>query len=96
MTTKTGEGRWKGKGESADGVDIGTVSVAKKEGFAMSMWLHGKEDYISEAGAMNMFMMKEADDGCECSWRLSSRDSLLIIWTFFIISFARFFPRLRS
>ncbi len=32
----------------------------------MSLWLHGKEDYISEAGAMNMFVIKKADDGCEC------------------------------
>ena len=31
----------------------------------MSLWLHGKEDYISEAGAMNMFIIKESADGCE-------------------------------
>lgn len=31
----------------------------------MSLWLHGKEDYISEAGAMNVFMLKEAPDGGE-------------------------------
>jgi len=30
----------------------------------MSLWLHGKEDFISEAGAMNVFMIKEAADGC--------------------------------
>jgi branched-chain amino acid aminotransferase len=41
------------------------VSVAKKAGYAMSLWLHGPEDYISEAGAMNMFIMKQAEDGCE-------------------------------
>lgn len=31
----------------------------------MSLWLHGKEDFISEAGAMNVFMIKQASDGCE-------------------------------
>lgn len=30
----------------------------------MSLWLHGKEDYISEAGAMNMWIIKQASDGC--------------------------------
>ena len=44
---------------------VGTVSIAKKQGYAMSLWLHGKEDFISEAGAMNMWMIKEAADGCE-------------------------------
>ena len=44
---------------------VGPVSTAKKQGYAMSLWLHGKEDYISEAGAMNMFVIKQADDGCE-------------------------------
>jgi hypothetical protein len=39
--------------------------MAKKPGYAMSLWLHGKEDYISEAGAMNMFVIKQAEDGCE-------------------------------
>lgn len=29
----------------------------------MSLWLHGKEDFISEAGAMNVWMIKEAKDG---------------------------------
>jgi branched-chain amino acid aminotransferase len=29
----------------------------------MSLWLHGQEDFISEAGAMNMFMIKMASDG---------------------------------
>jgi branched-chain amino acid aminotransferase len=43
----------------------GTVGVAKKKGFHMSLWLHGQEDYISEAGAMNVWMIKEAQDGCE-------------------------------
>lgn len=43
----------------------GTVGVAKKKGFAMSLWLHGKEDHISEAGAMNVWIIKEAQDGCE-------------------------------
>ena len=31
----------------------------------MSLWLHGKDDFISEAGAMNVFIIKEAADGCE-------------------------------
>lgn len=33
----------------------------------MSLWLHedGKEDFISEAGAMNVWIIKEAKDGCE-------------------------------
>lgn len=31
----------------------------------MSLWLHGQEDFISEAGAMNVFIIKEAEDGCE-------------------------------
>lgn len=39
--------------------------MAKKAGYAMSLWLHGSEDYISEAGAMNMFILKQAEDGCE-------------------------------
>lgn len=39
--------------------------MAKKKGFAMSLWLHGQEDYISEAGAMNVWIIKEAQDGCE-------------------------------
>jgi hypothetical protein len=45
----------------------GTVSVAKKPGFAMSLWLHSHdgEDYLSEAGAMNVWIIKEAADGCE-------------------------------
>ena len=33
----------------------------------MSLWLHGKEDFISEAGAMNVFIIKQAPDGCESS-----------------------------
>jgi len=41
------------------------VSVAKKQGFAMSLWLHGDEDFISEAGAMNVWIIKEAPDGCK-------------------------------
>jgi hypothetical protein len=43
---------------------LGTVGISKKPGFAMSLWLHGKEDFISEAGAMNIFIIKEAKDGC--------------------------------
>lgn len=36
----------------------------------MSLWLHGKEDYISEAGAMNVWMIKEAKDGGEfCGYK---------------------------
>ena len=31
----------------------------------MSLWLHGQEDYISEAGAMNVWIIKQAEDGCE-------------------------------
>jgi branched-chain amino acid aminotransferase len=33
----------------------------------MSLWLHsyGKEDFISEAGAMNVWIIKEAKDGGE-------------------------------
>lgn len=32
----------------------------------MSLWLHGEEDYVSEAGGMNVWVIKEAKDGCEC------------------------------
>ena len=46
---------------------LGTVNIAKKDGYAMSLWLHGKEDYISEAGAMNVWIIKEATDGWEFS-----------------------------
>jgi branched-chain amino acid aminotransferase len=46
-------------------IQIGTVTIAKKPGFAMSLWLHGDEDFISEAGAMNVFIIKQAQDGCE-------------------------------
>jgi branched-chain amino acid aminotransferase len=33
----------------------------------MSLWLHSHdgEDYLSEAGAMNVWIIKEAADGCE-------------------------------
>jgi len=31
----------------------------------MSLWLHGQEDYISEAGAMNVWIIKQAEDGCK-------------------------------
>ncbi|WVR03017.1 hypothetical protein IAU60_000006 [Kwoniella sp. DSM 27419] len=41
----------------------GTVNISKKPGYAMSLWLHGDEDFISEAGAMNVFIIKEAKDG---------------------------------
>lgn len=34
----------------------------------MSLWLHGKEDFISEAGAMNVWIIKQAQDGCEWSF----------------------------
>ena len=33
----------------------------------MSLWLHGEEDFVSEAGAMNVFLLKQAPDGCELS-----------------------------
>lgn len=48
-------------------MSVGTVTIAKKPGFAMSLWVHsdGKEDFISEAGAMNVFIIKQAQDGCE-------------------------------
>lgn len=41
--------------------------IAKKPDFAMSLWVHteGGEDYISEAGAMNVFIIKQAEDGGE-------------------------------
>lgn len=56
-----------GTGSYKLGANYGTVSVAKKPGFAMSLWLHsyGKEEYISEAGGMNVWIIKEAKDGCE-------------------------------
>jgi hypothetical protein len=51
----------------------GTVGVAKKKGFSMSLWLHGQEDYISEAGAMNVWIIKQAEDGCKSlpAWQRS-------------------------
>ncbi|KAL7420622.1 branched-chain-amino-acid transaminase bat2 [Cryptotrichosporon argae] len=52
-----------GTGSYKLGANYGTVSVAKKPGFAMSLWLHGAEDYISEAGAANCWIIKEAADG---------------------------------
>ncbi|KAK1921147.1 branched-chain-amino-acid transaminase, partial [Papiliotrema laurentii] len=52
-----------GTGSYKLGANYGPVSTAKKQGYAMSLWLHGKEDYISEAGAMNMFVIKQAQDG---------------------------------
>ncbi|WOO84539.1 Branched-chain-amino-acid aminotransferase, mitochondrial [Vanrija pseudolonga] len=54
-----------GTGSYKLGANYGTVSVAKQPGFAMSLWLHsyGKEDFISEAGAMNVWIIKEAKDG---------------------------------
>ncbi|KAK4688242.1 branched-chain amino acid aminotransferase, partial [Tremellales sp. Uapishka_1] len=52
-----------GTGSYKLGANYGTVSVAKVPGFAMSLWLHGKEDFISEAGAMNVWIIKEAPDG---------------------------------
>lgn len=43
----------------------GSVGVAKREGFNMNLWLHqvDGEDYLSEAGAMNLWIIKEAADG---------------------------------
>lgn len=58
-----------GTGSYKLGANYGTVSVAKKPGFAMSLWLHGAEDFVSEAGAMNIFIIKEAKDGGEYSLR---------------------------
>lgn len=39
--------------------------MAKKAGYNMSLWLHGDEDFVSEAGGMNVFILKEAPDGCK-------------------------------
>lgn len=35
----------------------------------MSLWLHEHDgqDHLSEAGAMNVWMIKEAQDGCKSS-----------------------------
>ncbi|WVQ82786.1 hypothetical protein IAT38_004918 [Cryptococcus sp. DSM 104549] len=52
-----------GTGSYKLGANYGTVNISKKPGYAMSLWLHGDKDYISEAGAMNMWMIKEAADG---------------------------------
>ncbi|OXC64515.1 hypothetical protein AYX13_06140 [Cryptococcus neoformans] len=52
-----------GTGSFKLGANYGTVNISKKKGYAMSLWLHGKEDYISEAGAMNMWIIKQASDG---------------------------------
>lgn len=54
-----------GHGSFKLGANYGTVSVAKKPGFQMSLWLHsdGKQDFISEAGAMNVWVIKKAQDG---------------------------------
>ncbi|WRT63109.1 uncharacterized protein IL334_000012 [Kwoniella shivajii] len=52
-----------GTGSYKLGANYGTVNISKKPGYAMSLWLHGKEDFISEAGAMNVFIIKEAADG---------------------------------
>jgi branched-chain amino acid aminotransferase len=54
-----------GTGSYKLGANYGTVSVAKQPGFAMSLWLHGEEDFVSEAGAMNVWIIKEAADGGE-------------------------------
>lgn len=53
----------------------GTVGVAKKKGFSMSLWLHGQEDFISEAGAMNVWIIKQADDGCKYASAMVNSDS---------------------
>ncbi|WWD22611.1 hypothetical protein CI109_107104 [Kwoniella shandongensis] len=52
-----------GTGSYKLGANYGTVNISKKPGYAMSLWLHGKEDFISEAGAMNVFIIKQAEDG---------------------------------
>lgn len=52
-----------GTGSYKLGANYGTVNIAKKQGYAMSLWLHGKEDFISEAGAMNVWIIREAEDG---------------------------------
>lgn len=54
-----------GHGSFKLGANYGTVSVAKKPGYQMSLWLHsdGNQYFISEAGAMNVFCIKEAADG---------------------------------
>lgn len=56
-----------GTGNYKLGANYGTVSVAKKPGYAMNLWLHKHdgEDYLSEAGAMNVWIIKEAQDGCK-------------------------------
>jgi hypothetical protein len=38
----------------------------------MSLWLHSHdgEDYLSEAGAMNVWIIKQAADGCKWFRRL--------------------------
>jgi branched-chain amino acid aminotransferase len=54
-----------GTGSYKLGANYGTVSVAKKPGCAMSLWLHGEEDFVSEAGAMNVWILKQAEDGGE-------------------------------
>lgn len=54
-----------GHGSFKLGANYGTVQVAKRPGYAMSLWLHtvdGKE-YLSEAGGMNVWIIKEAKDG---------------------------------
>ncbi|KAL0242375.1 hypothetical protein I308_106004 [Cryptococcus tetragattii IND107] len=51
-----------GTGSFKLGANYGTVNISKKKGYAMSLWLHGKEDYISEAGAMNMWIIKQVSD----------------------------------
>jgi hypothetical protein len=40
----------------------------------MSLWLHEHDgqDYISEAGAMNVWIIKEAQDGCQSLCDLSN------------------------
>ncbi|OCF32305.1 branched-chain-amino-acid transaminase [Kwoniella heveanensis BCC8398] len=52
-----------GTGSYKLGANYGTVNISKKPGYAMSLWLHGQEDFISEAGAMNVFIIKQAEDG---------------------------------
>ncbi|WVQ72173.1 hypothetical protein IAR50_001718 [Cryptococcus sp. DSM 104548] len=52
-----------GTGNYKVGANYGTVNIAKQPGYAMSLWLHGEQNFISEAGAMNVFLLKEGKDG---------------------------------
>ncbi|WVQ85402.1 hypothetical protein IAT38_007567 [Cryptococcus sp. DSM 104549] len=52
-----------GTGSYKLGANYGPGMIANKPGYAMNLWLHGKEDFISEAGGMNVFVIIEAPDG---------------------------------